>query len=63
MTVAEEIENLKERKDMAIYQRKITTCIGTAMEYDKEIAVIDRRLEQLRYSIKNEISHEKKISN
>ena len=42
MTTKEEIEKLEQRKDMAAYQRKITTCLGTAIEYDQEIAAIDR---------------------
>ncbi len=49
MARAEDIKRLENRKEMAVYQRKITTCAGTAMEYDQEIEAIDRRLEQLRY--------------
>jgi|JI9StandDraft_1071089.scaffolds.fasta_scaffold1194325_2 hypothetical protein len=54
MTTAEEIAFFKKRKDMATYQRKITTDLGTAMEYDNEIDLIDRRLEQLAYRFKNQ---------
>lgn len=52
MTIQEEIEKLETRKDMALFQRKITTCIGTVMEYDQEIEQIDRRIEQLNYKLK-----------
>ncbi len=48
-TIDKEIKRLKERKEMASFQRKITTEIWTAWEYDNEIAAIDRRIEQLRY--------------
>ena len=54
MTTKEEIEKLEQRRDMAAYQRKITTCLGTAIEYDQEISAIDRRLEILRYRLKDE---------
>ena len=54
MTTKEEIEKLKKRRDMAAYQRKITPCIGTVIEYDQEIGAIDRRLEQLQYKLKSE---------
>jgi hypothetical protein len=58
MTV-EEIKNrineLEKRKDMAQFQRKITTQLLTAMEYDMEIAAIDRRLEDLNYDLKKEL--------
>ena len=54
MTTAEEIAFFKKRKDMATYQRKITTDLITAMEYDNEIDLIDRRLEQLAYRLKKE---------
>lgn len=47
MNIVKEIEKLEERKEMAMYQRKITTCIGTVMEYDQEISAINRRLEKL----------------
>ena len=56
MTTKEEIEKLEQRKDMAAYQRKITTCLGTAIEYDYEIAAIDRRLEILRYRLRDEVA-------
>ena len=56
MTTKEEIKILEERKDMAEYQRKITTCLGTVIEYDQEINAIDRRLELLRYRLKDEES-------
>ncbi len=54
MTTKEEIEKLEKRRDMAAYQRKITTCIGTVIEYDQEILAIDRRLVQLQYRLKRE---------
>lgn len=46
------IKELEKRKDMAQYQRKITTQLLTVMEYDMEIADIDRRLEALNYELK-----------
>jgi hypothetical protein len=54
MTTTEEIQKLEKRKEMAIFQRKITTQIWTVIEYDQEIDAIDRRLEQLRYRLKSE---------
>lgn len=57
MTTNEEIKKLEARKDMALYQRKVTTCLGTAIEYDQEIEAIDRRLEILKYRIIKEASH------
>lgn len=51
-TIYKEIEKLEERKDMASFQRKITTQLWTAIEYDQEIAAINRKLEQLRYELK-----------
>lgn len=48
----QEITRLEKRKDAAIYQRKITTCLGTRIEYDNEIEIIDRKLEQLNYKMK-----------
>lgn len=50
--ILQEIEKLEKRKDMAMYQRKITTCIGTAIEYDQEIDAIDRRIGVLQYRLK-----------
>lgn len=59
MTKINKIENriseLEKRKDMALFQRRITTQLITAMEYDMEIAAIDRKLEMLRYDLKKEI--------
>lgn len=52
MTIQEEIDKLEKRKEMALFQKKITTCLGTVIEYDQEIEVIDRRLEQLNYKLK-----------
>lgn len=49
MTIAEEIQKLEKRKEMAIFQRKITTQIWTVFEYDEEISAIDRRLAHLQY--------------
>lgn len=54
MDIQEETQNLEKRKDMAVYQRKITTQALIAIEYDHEIASIDRRLEQLKYKLKAE---------
>ena len=58
MTV-EEIKNrineLEERKDMAQFQRKITTQLLIAIEYDMEIDAIDRKIEQLKYGLKKEL--------
>ena len=58
MTV-EEIKNrineLEKRKEMAQFQRKITTQLLTVMEYDMEIDAIDRRLEALNYDLKKEL--------
>lgn len=54
MTTTEEIQKLEKRKEMAVFQRKITTQIGTAIEYDQEIGAIDRKLEKLRYRLKSE---------
>jgi len=54
MTTTEEIQKLEKRKEMAVFQRKITTQIWTVIEYDEEIGAIDRRLEQLRYRLKSE---------
>lgn len=48
MTTAEEIQKLEKRKEMAVFQRKITTQIWTVFEYDEEIEAIDRKLEQLK---------------
>ncbi len=47
-----EINRLKERREMAAFQRKITTQLLTVMEYDMEIEAIDRRLWQLEYKLK-----------
>ena len=59
MTTINKIENriseLEKRKDMALFQRKITTQLFTAMEYDMEIDAIDRQLEILRFDLKKEI--------
>jgi hypothetical protein len=49
-----EIFTLEQRREAAVYQRKITTSLATAVEYDNEIAAIDRRLELLRYKLKPE---------
>ena len=55
MTTAEEIQKLEKRKEMAVFQRKITTQIWTVFEYDEEISAIDRRLEYLRMFKKNRL--------
>ena len=56
MEIQEEIEKrinqLEKRKDMAQFQRKITTEIFTVMEYDAEIDAIDRKIELLKYDLK-----------
>ena len=54
MTIKEEIKKLQKRREMAAYQRKITTQLLTVIEYDDEIGAIDRRLEQLQYKLKTE---------
>lgn len=59
MTTIDEIQKLERRKDMAVFQRKITTQLCTFIEYDQEIGAIDRRLEQLRYRLKKEERGEK----
>ena len=51
-----EIEILEKRKQIAEYQRKITTCLLTVIEYDHEIGAIDRRLEILQYRLKAEFA-------
>lgn len=61
METIDEIQSLEKRKDMAVFQRKITTQLATAIEYDQEIGAIDRRLEQLRYRLKKE-EREKKLN-
>ena len=54
LTITEKIKNLEKRKEMAIYQRKITTQLLTVIEYDQEIGSIDRILEQLQHKLKSE---------
>ena len=56
MTTAEEIQKLEKRKEMAVFQRKITTQIWTVFEYDEEIGAIDRRLEQLKSEQKSSLN-------
>ena len=56
MTTAEEIQKLEKRKEMAVFQRKITTQIWTVFEYDEEIGAIDRRLEQLKPEQKSSLN-------
>lgn len=46
------IEGLKERREMAVFQRKITASLLVVMEYDQEIAAIDRKIERLEYAEK-----------
>ena len=41
MTTTEEIQKLEKRKEMAVFQRKITTQIWTVFEYDEEISIIE----------------------
>ena len=54
MTIKEEIEKLQKRREIAAYQRKITTQLFTVMEYDREIGAIDLRIEALNYKLKQE---------
>lgn len=54
MTTKEEIDKLQKRRNMAVYQRKITTQLSTVIEYDQEIAAIDTRIEQLNYKHKSD---------
>lgn len=56
MTTAEEVQKLEKRKEMAVFQRKITTQIWTVFEYDEEISAIDRRLEQLKSEQKSSLN-------
>lgn len=56
MTTIEEIQKLEKRKEMAVFQRKITTQIWTVFEYDEEIGAIDRRLEQLKSEQKSSLN-------
>lgn len=51
MTTIEEIKKLEKRKEMAVFQRKITTQIWTVIDYDQEIGAIDRKLQQLQYRL------------
>ena len=58
MTIEEiknRISNLEKRKDMAQFQRKITTQLLTVMEYDQEIDAINRKIELLNYDLKREL--------
>lgn len=57
--IEDRIRELENRKDMARFQRKITTQLLTVLEYDVEIGAIDRRLEQLHYALKKEHITEK----
>lgn len=50
--IEEKIISLNKRKSMAEYQRKITTSLLTVIEYDNEISIIDRKIEQLNYKLK-----------
>jgi hypothetical protein len=47
MTPHEEILKLQKKRDMALYQRKITTQICTVWEYDRVISEIDARIAEL----------------
>lgn len=51
-TIQQEITRLEKRKEMALFQRKITTQYLIVMEYDMEIDAIDRKIEQLNYKLK-----------
>lgn len=48
MSIEEEIKALEKRREMAAFQRKITTQFSTVIEYDQELAKIDTKLEELR---------------
>lgn len=47
-TVAEQIQELEKRKEAASYQRKITTQLYTAIEYDSEIEQLNMQIEELK---------------
>ena len=53
MTTKEELEKLKKRREMAVYQRKITTQLCVVIDYENEIGAIDRRIESLNYKLKS----------
>ena len=48
MSNIDEINKLEARKQMALYQRKITTQLSTVIVYDQELEHIENRLEELR---------------
>jgi len=48
MIVEKEIHKLERRREMAAYQRKITTQIATVWEYDAEIVAIDKKIVELK---------------
>ena len=50
--IQKRISELEKRKEMAQFQRKITTQLSTVMEYDAEIDAINRRLNRLHYKHK-----------
>lgn len=60
--IEDRIRELEKRRDMARFQRKITTQLLTVIEYDVEIGAIDRRLEQLHYDLKKKQITDKQIS-
>jgi len=51
MTVQEEIKKLQERREMAVYQHKITTTLVSAIPYEQEISEIDRKIKELKNQI------------
>lgn len=63
--IIDQIKKLEKRKEMCLFQRRITTSILTAIEYDLEIDSIDRRLIALNHEIKTiskKSKHEQKES-
>lgn len=50
MTIAEEIKELEDRKNIVSYSRKITTSISNVIMFDAELATIDDKIEQLNKS-------------
>lgn len=49
--IRKEIERLEKRKEMALFQRKITTQISVVWEYDQELLDIDNKLLELKESL------------
>lgn len=49
--INKEIDALNKRKDMCLFQIRISTTLLTKVEYECEIDAIDRRLESLNYKL------------